>query len=75
MSSQPTPATAHGTTGALCLVLALLMIASVPFTLYGPIALLAVQVVAAVVFGCVALYHFKRARIRGSTRDSATPTR
>ncbi|MDF1702330.1 MAG: hypothetical protein P1V36_14360 [Planctomycetota bacterium] len=58
----PNPGTAHATTAVLCLFLAVLMIASVPLTLYGPMLLVFVQVLGAVLFLSVGIFHLKRAR-------------
>jgi hypothetical protein len=61
-SPEPIPGTAHATTAVLCLLLAAMLIASVPFTLYGPGFLVVLQVLGAVLFLGVGLYHLRRAR-------------
>jgi hypothetical protein len=67
-SPEPIPGTAHATTAGLCLFLAAMLIASVPFTLYGPGFLVVLQVLGAVLFLGVGLYHFRRARVAHAAR-------
>ena len=67
-SPEPKPGTAHATTAGLCLLLAAMLVASVPFTLYGPGFLVVLQVLAAVLFLAVGLYHFRRARVAHAAR-------
>ena len=59
----PNPGTAHGLTAALCLLLAVLLIISVPTLLHMPLWYLALQVVMAIVFLLAARYHLRRARL------------
>jgi hypothetical protein len=67
-TAEPHPNTAHATTAGLCLFLTAMLIASVPFTLLGPGFLVVLQVVFAVLFLAVGLYHLRRARAVRASR-------
>jgi hypothetical protein len=67
-SPEPIPGTAHAMTAGLCLFLAAMLIVSVPFTLYGPGFLAVLQVLGAILFLAVGLYHLRRARLVHAAR-------
>lgn len=67
-TEAPAPGTAHGLTAVLCVLVAVLLIGSMPWMLSMPLGWLALQIVMAIVFLVAARYHVRRAR-RASAAD------